>query len=167
LGSLGREVAAGEVQYLVLPDVQNPWLLARVRWPDVFQAISPARPDWQADPGLFDLPYDPSGVRVTRAQAEVIAGEWGSSLPGDDQGGSSGGSFIRRMPANWSHLTPAERRAWSVQPEPRARARRSSRHRDAGTGEPGEVPAVIDLRPVIEIDLTDAAGADVTWTDYE
>ena len=69
-----RGSAADEVQYLVLPDVSNPWLLARVRWPDVFQAISPARRDWQTDPGLFDLPYDPSSAAVTLDEAVGVSG---------------------------------------------------------------------------------------------
>jgi hypothetical protein len=173
-----RDAVADEVRYLVLPDVENPWLLARVRWPDVFQAISPARPYWQSDPGLFDLPYDPSGVRVTANWAEAIAAEWGATLPGEGEG-SVGPSFIRRMPANWSHLTPAEKRAWSIGPEPRARTRRWRRRREGEAGttaypvvliDTGQVidltdAALADVRPAQVIDLTDAAFVDVTWTD--
>ena len=57
---MGEGTELAEVQYLVLPDSVNPYLLARVRWPDVAQAISPELPHWQYDPGLFDLPYDPA-----------------------------------------------------------------------------------------------------------
>ena len=53
----------GEIQYLVLPDPDHPHLLACVRWPDVFHAISPVRPEWQNDPGLFDLPYSRAAPR--------------------------------------------------------------------------------------------------------
>ena len=53
----------GEMKYLVLADRAVPYLLARVRWPDVAQAISAASPGWLDDQGLFDLPYDPSAVR--------------------------------------------------------------------------------------------------------
>jgi len=55
----------GDVRYLVLVDRAVPYLLARVRWPDVAQAISAASPDWVEDQGLFDLPYDPSAVTVS------------------------------------------------------------------------------------------------------
>jgi hypothetical protein len=102
-----------EVQYLVLPDSTNPYLLAMVRWPDVAQAISVGRPEWQGDQGLFDLPYDPSSVPVTPAQAASIAARWGARLPSGRQDPPL--SLIRRMPANWSNLVPAEKRAWSLE----------------------------------------------------
>ena len=108
----GGSVVA-EVRYLVLPDSVNPYLLARVRWPDVAQAISMGRPEWQADPGLFDLPYDPNSAEVSPAQAASIAARWGAHMPSDTAEPSS--SLIRRMPANWSDLTPAEKRAWSLE----------------------------------------------------
>ncbi len=103
-----------EVQYLVLPDRANPYLLARVRWPDVFQAISPIRPEWQDDPGLFDLPYDPSSWPVTREEAADIAAEWGAHIPADDATPAPR-PLMRRMPANWSNLSRAEKRAWSIE----------------------------------------------------
>ena len=53
-------VLSGEARYLVLPAGEAPYLLARVRWPDIAHAISPAHPDWLDDPGLFELPYEPS-----------------------------------------------------------------------------------------------------------
>ena len=106
---------AGEVQYLVLPDSENPYLLARVRWPDVFQAISPVRPDWQDDPGLFDLPYSPSSTAVTLEQATAIAADWGAQLPADDDSGRPRRALMRRMPADWSNLSRAEKRAWSIE----------------------------------------------------
>jgi hypothetical protein len=108
---------ATEVQYLVLPDATNPYLLARVRWPDVFQAISAARPDWQDDVGLFDLPYDPSSTRVTLDQAAALAVSWGARLPPDEpdeQAQMPEWALIRRMPASWSNLSPADKRAWSL-----------------------------------------------------
>src|SRR5271166_907346 len=104
---------AAELQYYVLPDTINPYLLARVRWPDVAQAISAGRPDWQYDAGLFDLPYDPSSATVTLSQATSIAERWGAYLLSDT--GDSVPSLIRRMPANWSNLVPAEKRAWSLE----------------------------------------------------
>jgi hypothetical protein len=103
-----------DVQYVVLPDATNPFLLARVRWPDVFQAISPVRPDWQDDPGLFDLPYEPTAVLVTPEHAAAIAAEWGADLS-FDPAARPRPSLIRRMPSDWSNLSRAEKRAWSIE----------------------------------------------------
>ncbi|MCU1459317.1 MAG: hypothetical protein JWL73_3409 [Actinomycetia bacterium] len=107
---------AREIQYVVLPDPTDPYLLARIRFPDVFQAISPAQPQWLEDPGLFDLPYDPNSTTVTLEQASAIATEWGARVPSetDDTARPSDRSLIRRMPANWSDLSRAETRAWSL-----------------------------------------------------
>jgi PilZ domain len=103
----------GEPTYLVLADRAEPYLLARVRWPDVAQAISASSPDWLDDPGLFDLPYDPSAVTVSFPQAASVAASWGRQLhPGTAQGVLS---YIRRMPANWSDLSPSERRTWGIE----------------------------------------------------
>jgi hypothetical protein len=99
--------------YLVLTDRAVPYLLARVRWPDVAQAITAGRPDWLDDPGLFDLPYDASAVRVSFAQAASVAASWGVQLLAEPTDGAP--SFIRRMPANWSDLSPAERRAFGIE----------------------------------------------------
>jgi hypothetical protein len=119
------------VVYLVLPNPTEPFLLARVRWPDVYQAISPVRPDWQDDPGLFDLPYAPTSTAVTYDEASEIAAGWGARLPSDEEDHSSGPSLIRRMPSDWSNLSTAERRAWSIV------ARKPARHAVA-------TPATVD-----------------------
>lgn len=103
----------GEVKYLVLTDHAIPYLLARVRWPDVAQAISRGRPDWLEDTGLFDLPYHPSAVTVTFTQAASVAAAWGTALEGEIP--TDVPSYIRRMPANWSDLSPSERRAWDIE----------------------------------------------------
>ena len=102
-----------ELRYLVIPNTTNPYLLARVRWPDVAQAITAGCPDWLEDPGLFDLPDDPSSSTVTFDQAAAIAAAWGVSLS-EETLHPSGPSLIRRMPANWSDLAPAEIRAWAL-----------------------------------------------------
>src|ERR1700722_1980205 len=104
-----------EVQYLVLPDATNPYFLARVRWPDIYQAISSARPEWQDDPGLFDLPYNASSTRGTADQAAAMAAGWGAQLPSEDTPHVAEFSLIRRMPADWSNLSPAEKRAWNLE----------------------------------------------------
>lgn len=119
-----------EIRYVTLTEDAKPILLARVRWPDVAEGITLGRSEWQTDPGLFDLPYDPSGVEVTHDQAEEIAAEWGVGL-GDERPSGSTASLIRRMPSSWSHLTSAERKAWSVE---LSRIRRSNRHRHARRG---------------------------------
>ncbi len=103
----------GEVTYVVLADRAVPYLLARVRWPDVAQAISARAPDWLDDPGLFDLPYDPSAVALSFSQAVAVAASWGRQLHPEAAEGVS--SYIRRMPANWSDLSPSERRAWGFE----------------------------------------------------
>ena len=104
---------AGELRYFVLADRAVPYLLARVRWPDVAQAITARSPGWLDDPGLFDLPYDPSAVTVSFPQATCVAAGWGKPLhPGSADGVPS---YIRRMPANWSDLSPSERRAWGIE----------------------------------------------------
>ncbi len=114
----------GEVRYLVLADRAAPYLLARVRWPDVAQAITVGSPDWLDDPGLFDLPYEPSAVTVSFTQAASVAAGWGRQLRAEAADGVP--SFIRRMPANWSDLSPAERRAFGLES---VRTRRASARR--------------------------------------
>jgi hypothetical protein len=104
---------SGELKYLVLADRAVPYLLAKVRWPDVALAISAANPDGLEDPGLFDLPYDPTAVAVSFTQAASVAASWGRQLhPGAEEGVPP---YIRRMPANWSDLSPSERRAWGIE----------------------------------------------------
>ncbi len=120
-----------EVAYLVLADRAAPYLLARVRWPDVAQAITAGSPDWLDDPGLFDLPYEPSAVAVSFTQAASVAAGWGRQLHAEPAQGVP--SFIRRMPANWSDLSPVERRAYGLESVGRRRvsARRLRRLRSS------------------------------------
>ena len=120
-----------EVGYLVLADRAAPYLLARVRWPDVAQAITAGSPDWLDDPGLFDLPYEPSAVAVSFTQAASVAAGWGRQLHAEPAQGVP--SFIRRMPANWSDLSPVERRAYGLESVGRRRvsARRLRRLRSS------------------------------------
>jgi len=114
VGPVGESVTTAEVKYFVLADSTSPYLLARVRWPDIAQAITAGCREWQDDPGLFDLPYDPISATVTSVQAAAIAAAWGARLPADDTVKSPLPPLIRRMPANWSDLSPAEIRAWSL-----------------------------------------------------
>ncbi len=109
------------VKYVVLPNVENPFLLARIRWPDIYQAISPVRTDWQDDPGLFDLPYSPGSLQISYEQAAEIAAEWGTEIPSEEAEQQPAPTLIRRMPADWTSLSTAERRAWSIEIEKSAR----------------------------------------------
>ena len=112
------------IQYLVLAHGDEPYLLARVRWPDVAQAVTPGCLEWQEDVGLFDLPNDPGSAPVTLDRAVDIAAGWGAHLPSEPTVGS-GPLLIRRMPANWSDMPPAERRAWSLDLAPSKSRKRS------------------------------------------
>ncbi|HEY0935922.1 MAG TPA: PilZ domain-containing protein [Trebonia sp.] len=135
----------GGLRYLILADRAVPYLLARVRWPDVAQAISAGYPDWLDDIGLFDLPYDPNAVPVSFTQAASVAAGWGRQLRTEPA--TDAPSFIRRMPANWSDMTPGERRAFGLEPAARRRlpSRRLNRIRTsqaASTFPAGPVAAV-------------------------
>jgi hypothetical protein len=105
--------ADDEVQYLILGDGAQPYLLARVRWPDVAHAISEDCPGWLDDPGLFDLPYDPASQRVSSRRAAEIAAEWGAQLPLAPTTGFLQ-PRIRRVPPTWSDMVPVERWSWSL-----------------------------------------------------
>jgi hypothetical protein len=110
-----------EIKYYVLADRAVPYLLARVRWPDVAQAISVANPDWLDDTGLFDLPYEPSALAVSFEQAASVAAGWGRQLHAE--AAEAVPAYIRRMPADWSDLSPSERNAWGLEFVGRRRAR--------------------------------------------
>ena len=122
-----------EVKYFVLGHGSGPLLLARLRWPDVAQAITAGLRDWQDDIGLFDLPYDRNGEPVTFDEASEIAAGWGVVLP-DGVFSSPLQPLIRRMPANWSNLAPAEKHAWAL--EFVTTGRRSSSRRQASKSRP-------------------------------
>jgi hypothetical protein len=160
-----------EIQYLVLPDPTSPYLLARVRWPDVYQAISPVRPDWQDDPGLFDLPYAPNSTELTFEDAAALASEWGAELPSGEGEQALGLSLIRRLPSDWSALSTAERRAWSIVDErPVNAARPAKAARQAKPALPAKaarpVPTVRPTRPAKAaqpVPVAIAAAAVVAW----
>ena len=167
--------ALPDVRYHVLFDPSDPVLLARVRWPDVYEAISAARPDWQSDPGVFDIPYDPSSTEITAEAAAELAARWGATLPTPGPDRRPGPTLIRRMPANWSNPSPAEQRAWSlhlvrpVRGSGRSRWRRRRADVESPKGyEPIEaaLAAVLDLDADADvvIDLTEAGGAPHTDT---
>ena len=103
----------GDIGYWALPHSSDPYLLARIRWPDVAEAISPGCPEWQHDVGLFDLPYDHHSRSLSEDEAATWAARWGAALP-DGALAEPALMLIRRMPANWSNPSPADRRAWAL-----------------------------------------------------
>jgi hypothetical protein len=114
------------VQYRILTSDGEPFLLARVRWPDIAEALSKGRPVWQSDPGLFDLPYEPSSTAISETEADALTEEWGATAASDVTP-SGAPPVMRRMPPNWSDLSPAERRLWHLElvpAEPRPVRRR-------------------------------------------
>jgi hypothetical protein len=157
-----------EVKYLVLADRAVPYLLARVRWPDVCQAISAASPDWLDDPGLFDLPYAPSAVTVSFSQAASVAAGWGRRLHAEPVEGAP--SYLRRMPANWSDLSLSEQRTWGIEfvgrrhaPALRLRRLRSLQAKIAGSSAAAQVNGQIDASAAGErtqpADVTNGTGS--------
>ena len=46
-------------------------------------------------------------------QAASVAAGWGTQL--DTEAAQGVPSYLRRMPANWSDLTPSERRTWGIE----------------------------------------------------
>jgi hypothetical protein len=133
---------------------EQPYLLARVRWPDVFQAMSPARPEWQDDIGLFDLPHDPTSVTVTLKHAAAIAAGWGAQpVPSP----TPKPALVRRMPADWSNLSRAEKEAWAIEfTKTRRRSARRWRRRDVAHQE--RVDRFVGIEADV-IDLTALNGA--------
>ena len=107
----------GEVRYLVLAECGAPYLIARVRWPDVAQALSAASRDWIEDPGLFDLPYDPCAITVSFPQAAAVAAGWGARLHSDPGGGrrvrvhpAHAGELVRSLAVRAAHVGHRVRR---------------------------------------------------------
>jgi len=140
-----------EVKYFVMLYAEQPFLLARVRWPDVYQAMSPARPEWQDDIGLFDLPYDPMSTTVTLKQAAAIAAEWGARPPADVPAATPKPVLMRRMPADWSNLSRAEQEAWAIEfGKTGKRSARRWRRRGVGTA-----PARDERLAGIKVDVID------------
>jgi hypothetical protein len=103
-----------EAAYLVLGGSSHPYLLARVRWPDVAQAISEDCPEWLDDPGLFDLPYELASQGVSSGRAAEIAADWGARLPDPASTGLTE-PRLRRTPATWSDMARVEKRSWSLE----------------------------------------------------
>ena len=68
------------ITYIVEPDAKNPWLLARVRFPDLCEAIGPKRPEWTHSLDFMDLVHGSDGEIVTEDEARKLAESWGATL---------------------------------------------------------------------------------------
>jgi hypothetical protein len=99
-----------EMSYLVLTDRAVPYLLARLRWPDVAQAMTVSSPQWLEDPGLFDLHYDSGAVNLSFSQAASVAAGWGTQL----RAGAAEGPINRRMSSSLLEKSRGNGHAWSV-----------------------------------------------------
>jgi hypothetical protein len=100
-----------EMSYLVLTDRAVPYLLARLRWPDVAQAMTVSSPHWLENPGLFDLHYDSSAVNVSFSQAASVAAGWGTQLRA---GAAADGPVMRRMSSSLHEKSRRNEHAWSI-----------------------------------------------------
>ena len=152
-----------EVTHVVLTDGAVPYLLARVRWPDVAQATTVGNRTWLDDPGLFDLRYSPNAVPLTFGQAASVAAGWGMQLGAEPA--SDAPSFIRRMPANWSDLSPVERRAFGIEFAGKKRA--SARHVRRLRAYRAKVGASSVSPPVNGQDINTATSAAATTSRIE
>jgi hypothetical protein len=101
-----------EMSYVVLTDRAVPYLLARLRWPDVAQALTGTSPGWLDDPGLFDLHYDSSAVNVSFSQAASVAAGWGMQLRA---GAAAEGPVMRRTSPSRPDKSHRNRRAWGIE----------------------------------------------------
>jgi hypothetical protein len=119
------------MSYVVLTDRAVPYLLARLRWPDVAQAMTVSSPRWLEDPGLFDLHYDCSAVNVSFAQAASVAAGWGAQLR---PGAAAGGPIMGRMSSSLLEKSRSNGHAWSIEFVGRRRgsSRRVPRPRPVG-----------------------------------
>lgn len=100
-----------EMSYLVLTDRAVPYLLARLRWPDVAQAMTVSNPHWLEDPGLFDLHYDSSAVNVSFSQAASVASGWGMELR---PGAAADGPIVKRRSSSLLEKSRRNGHAWSI-----------------------------------------------------
>jgi PilZ domain len=100
-----------EMSYLVLTDRAVPYLLARLRWPDVAQAMTVSSPRWLEDPSLFDLHYDCGAVNVSFPQAASVAASWGAQLRPE---AGAEGPIMRRMSPSLLEKSRGNGHAWSL-----------------------------------------------------
>jgi hypothetical protein len=149
-----------EVSYLVLTDRAVPYLLARLRWPDVAQSMTVSNPRWLNDPGLFDLPYDSSAVNVSYSQAASVAAGWGAQLRA---GAAAAVPVSRPITANRPDKSSRNGRARSIEFVGRQRGvplcdpglqpdQNGSAQESGATHAPGSQPAERRRYPRVHID---------------
>ena len=69
------------VKYFTEASPDMPWLLARVRWPDIAQVVTKADPVWRDDKDALRYLWDSDGAITTPDEAARIAHAWGVTLP--------------------------------------------------------------------------------------
>lgn len=62
-----------------------PYVLARLRWPDLAETISPHNPEWTTQRSAFAMLYDSSGELVSEEVARKLADRWGATWPESDE----------------------------------------------------------------------------------
>jgi hypothetical protein len=71
-------IDATVITYAVEEADGKPYLLARLRWPDVAEAISPHQTEWKTNRRLFDMLYSSDGAIVSAEEAGRLAASWGA-----------------------------------------------------------------------------------------
>jgi len=75
----------GEVVFAFERAAGAPYILARLRWPDLAESISPHNPEWTTQRSMFYMLYDSSGEWVSEEYAREFAESWGATWPQSDE----------------------------------------------------------------------------------
>lgn len=73
------------LSYAVERTGRVPYVLARLRWPDLAECISPKYPEWRTHRRMFYMLYDSSGEIVSEEYARKLADQWGAVWPESDE----------------------------------------------------------------------------------
>ena len=71
------------VKYAVERAAGVPYMLVRLRWPDIAESINPHDVTWKPDYALFDKLYNSDGELISAGDALRLAQSWGGTLPDD------------------------------------------------------------------------------------
>ena len=74
---------ADTVKYAVERAAGVPYMLVRLRWPDIAESINPHDVTWKPDYALFDKLYNSDGELISAGDALRLAQSWGGTLPDD------------------------------------------------------------------------------------
>lgn len=84
----------------------NPYLLARLRWPDIAEAVSPHDRLWTTNWHLFNMLYESTGEWVGEDYARELALSWGASF-------DAVRAVLAKPPKAPNQMTPDELRTWA------------------------------------------------------